>query len=184
MILYIHGFRSSSKARKGQILKKHFENVLTPTLPISPLETVDFLDDIISKNKISLIIGSSLGGFYGLQCLKNHKIPTLLINPSLKPWQSLEKQIGKHTKFNSKETFEWTKEHNKELKQINDKNSRKKAEQTLLDLFISTDDDILDHSNLDNQFPDVIIKYYNNSGHSFTRFEEILPFIKNKIEKQ
>lgn len=182
MILYIHGFRSSSQARKGQILKKHFENVLTPTLLISPLEAVDFLDDIIAKNKIDLIIGSSLGGFYGFYCLKNYKIPTILINPSLKPWETLEKQIGKHTKLNSKETFEWTKEHNNELKLINEQTD-KKTSQKLLDLFISTDDDILDHSNIDKQFPEVKIKYYNNSGHSFTRFEEILPFIESKIQK-
>ncbi len=183
MILYIHGFKSSSNSRKGQILKGHFKNVLSPTLPIFPLETVDFLDDIIAKNKISLIIGSSLGGFYGLYCLKNYKIPTILINPSLKPWQTLKNKVGKHTKFSNNETFEWTKEHNKELKAIHDKNTDKKVSQELLNLFISTDDELLDHSNIEKQFPDVKIKYYNNSGHVFTRFEEVIPFIKDYLGK-
>lgn len=174
MILYIHGFKSSSKARKGQILKQNFDNVLVPTLPISPLQAIELLESTINKNKIDFIVGSSLGGFYALYCWKKFSLRTLLINPSLTPWETLSAHIGTHTRFNSNHTFDWTKNHISELETIDETMKNMSENQKLLQIFASTDDEILDHSNLPKIFPNANIKFFENSGHSFTRFEEAL----------
>lgn len=177
-ILYIHGFKSTGNALKAQILKKKFETVLSPTMPVSPKEAILFLEEIVQKNKIDLIIGSSLGGFYAFALHKKFRTKTLLINPSLKAWESLKNQIGIHQRFVSDDTFEWKTEHNEELQQIASEIEHLPINKSKLNFFISNDDELLDHSQIPILFENSNIQFFDKAGHQFTAFTRTIKDIR------
>ena len=87
-IIYLHGFNSSSKSRKAQILKKSklvrslgIEIVLID-LPNSPKKAILQIEKIIVKNlkKVSLL-GSSLGGLYATFLSDKYNLKSVTINP-------------------------------------------------------------------------------------------------------
>ena len=180
-ILYLHGFKSTGNALKAQILKKKFENVLSPTLPVSPKQAIIFLEEILRQNEIDLIIGSSLGGFYAYILHKKHGSKVLLINPSMKPWETLASQVGMHERFVSDDPFEWKVEHNKQLEQISHESEMLPVDQSQLNFFLSTDDELLDHSQISFQFPNSNIQYFENAGHQFTAFLRTIPTINELL---
>ena len=177
-ILYIHGFKSTGNALKAQILKKKFDDILSPTMPISPKEAVLFLEEVIRKNEIDLIIGSSLGGFYAFVMHKKFGTKVLLINPSLKPWESLKNQVGIHERFVSDDTFEWKTEHNEELQQISNEISKLPINESKLNFFISNDDELLDHSQIPILFKNSNIQFFDKAGHQFIAFTRTIKDIK------
>ena len=182
-ILYIHGFKSSEKAKKAQILKRKFNSVISPTIPVSPAEAIQFLDNVIINETPGFIIGSSLGGFYAFYLTLKYKIACLLINPSMTPWITLKKHVGIHTRFLSNDKFEWKKEHNDELEEISKNFSKYKINERLFNFFISTDDELLNHSNLTDKFKNSEIHYFDNYGHQFIRFTNTIPLLKKIINK-
>jgi len=180
-ILYIHGFKSTGNARKAQILRKKFDNVFSYTMPISPYEAIEFLEKNIKKDKIDLIIGSSLGGFYAYVMFKKFGIKTILINPSLKPYETLKNQTGTHQRFVTNDTFEWTESYNNELEQIAKEIENIPINENLLNFFIATDDELLEHSEIPVKFNKSNIIYYDNVGHQFTSFLKTINEIKQII---
>jgi predicted esterase YcpF (UPF0227 family) len=176
-ILYIHGFKSTGNALKAQILKKKFPLVFSPTLPLSPFKALDFLIFEIEKNTYDLIIGSSLGGFYALSLHKLLGSKILLINPSLEPWKSLDKQVGTHQQFETQQTFEWKHEYNQQLFEINNDLSENTINQSNIYFFLSTDDELLNHSQIPVLFPQSQIWHFDNAKHQFTAFTRTIPLI-------
>jgi len=182
-ILYIHGFKSTGNAKKAQILKKKFDDVLSFTMPISPKKAILFLEEILRQSEIDLIIGSSLGGFYAYVLHKKFGSKVLLINPSMKPWETLASQVGVHQRFLVEETFEWTAEHNTELYSISQDIENLPFNENKLNFFISTDDELLDHSQIPILFSNSNIQYFENAGHQFTAFLRTIKDIKNLLQK-
>jgi len=181
-ILYIHGFKSTGNALKAQILKKKFDNVFSPTMPISPKEAMLFLEKEMIENQYDLVIGSSLGGFLAMCLHKEFGVKVLLINPSLAPWESLKNQVGIHKRFEINETFEWTEEYNEQLQTIDNHLKNNTILSEKLYFFLSSDDELLNHSKIPDLFPKATIKYFDNAGHQFTAFTRTIPEIKEIIE--
>ena len=182
MIFYFHGFASSSRSWKAGVLKKHFpeKELLLPTLPVNPAEVVDFfLKFQKDQGKPDLLLGSSLGGFYALYLSLRFALPAVLINPSLIPWKSLAGLVGTHNRFYTGESFGWKEEYLAVLKELNEELDLYPGSHQLLHFFLSADDEILDHSTIPTMFPGAgLINFYENCGHGFTRFEEIIPELK------
>ena len=91
-ILYVHGFGSNKNSNTGKYLKDYFKGhkVYTHTFDLLDIDaTMSEIDMLIKKYNISLLIGSSFGGFYVL----NNKMGTqrLVINPCMKPSVELPK---------------------------------------------------------------------------------------------
>jgi len=113
-IIYLHGFASSGKSRKGQLLKKHFKEntVLTPTLSPEPHNAITEISNIINwdfnKDNLQrpLLIGSSLGGFYADYFSALYDIPAILINPLVDPLDA-KQFIGKNNNLSTGESFEF-----------------------------------------------------------------------------
>lgn len=61
MIIYLHGFASSGKAYKAQLLRKFLLSieVVSPDLPFEPIKAIETVCDIIEhvrcKNKLLLV---------------------------------------------------------------------------------------------------------------------------------
>ena len=182
-VLYIHGFASSSESFKAVELEKFLvangftEAVLRPTLPIAPRRAIDMLKQILEQNEVTLLIGSSLGGFYALYLNQMFAKKTVLINPSLHPSRSLADFTGLIKRHNSDDFFYWKEEHNKQLAEMEEELDFQDLEQENLYFYLSKDDEVLDLSDIPKIFTKSSIKYYDNSKHAFVQFDKILPEI-------
>jgi len=93
MILYIHGFASSSKSNKVTLMRNNFDDVSSIDLNIEPKIAIKQLEKFIKKNikKSDItLIGSSLGGFYALYLSNKYSLKAVLINPSIYPYKTLK----------------------------------------------------------------------------------------------
>lgn len=109
-ILYLHGFRSSPKSFKAQMLARHVAQLnakgaqLTwscPQLPPSPAEAWALIEQITSSWPVEsmVVIGSSLGGFYASVLAERIGCRCAVINPAVEPARDLARYIGEQTAF-------------------------------------------------------------------------------------
>lgn len=85
-VLYIHGYQSSPTEPKVNILKNEFDEVFAPLIDWDDDETRpnlfnDFVD-LINKEKITHIIGSSMGGQMAFYLATFCNIKGLCFNPA------------------------------------------------------------------------------------------------------
>lgn len=82
-ILYIHGFSSAGSTGTATLMRNMLYEkdvrVVSPDVPVSPLEALQFLKDFAAQEQPDLIIGTSMGGMYAEQ-LRGYK--RILVNPS------------------------------------------------------------------------------------------------------
>ncbi|MBO1517667.1 YqiA/YcfP family alpha/beta fold hydrolase [Psychrobacter halodurans] len=103
-IIYIHGLDSDANSIKGSLLEEYCRQydpdikVLRPDLNKTPDQVFDqmlsLIDSVASKNPYgqdTVLVGSSLGGYFAT-LLSNHTgCPALLLNPSIQPHQTLQR---------------------------------------------------------------------------------------------
>ncbi len=69
LVVYLHGFASSSQSEKALITKAFFQQqlpdveLLLPDLPYTPREAVSAIEQALNGRRPDAVIGSSLGGF-------------------------------------------------------------------------------------------------------------------------
>ncbi len=82
-VLYIHGFASAGSTGSATQMRNHLYSkgvqVISPDVPVSPLEAISFLKDLVEKERPDLIVATSMGALYAEQ-LKG--FPRILVNPS------------------------------------------------------------------------------------------------------
>ncbi len=187
MILHLHGFRSVGNNAKYTLLKWAFKNesVESPTLPCNPPETISLIEEIMERYiEPTVVIGTSLGGFYAWYAAAVFRVPAVLINPSLKPYETLNNMVGVHKRLETDDVFEWKAEYQPYLKEIHDRIHNSTPPDHYLSFYLSNDDEMIDHSHLPNIFPDARkIEFFDNSGHVFKRFQEIIPDIKEILNE-
>ncbi len=118
-LLYAHGFRSSSQSRKARELADYLAahapgiTLLTPDLSFDPAIAIEQLDGLCRQYAPEelTIVGSSLGGFYALVLAERFGCRAALLNPSLRPYETLAKHLGPQTNLYSGEAFEFTEAH-------------------------------------------------------------------------
>jgi len=91
-ILYIHGYGGTGNSRTAQALKTYLpENyhVFEPCFPLDPVEAFELAKKTIKRQRIDMVVASSLGAFTALQL---RYIPKIVINPCLYPSEELPKQ--------------------------------------------------------------------------------------------
>ena len=96
LILFIHGFGSCGWGEKSLQLRRHFglNQVLAPDLPYHPDDAMRQLRGLIGRYPIRALVGSSLGGFYATSLNAQAPLPTVLINPVIRPHELLSGYLG------------------------------------------------------------------------------------------
>ncbi|MES9924540.1 MAG: YqiA/YcfP family alpha/beta fold hydrolase [Candidatus Thiodiazotropha endolucinida] len=106
MIVYLHGLNSAGSSGKASWLRESLPNIeiASPTYPAnSAVQAVTMLSREIPRmlsekgatKQPRLMVGSSMGGFYGAwlaQRLGFHHL--VMINPALQPWELLRQVVG------------------------------------------------------------------------------------------
>ena len=98
-ILFLHGFFASGQCIPALALRESFENraeLITPDIPIHPKVAINFIRDLIDKEKPDLLVGNSCGSFYAQMLAPIVGIPALLGNPHFQMTEFLKQRIGAH----------------------------------------------------------------------------------------
>lgn len=80
-IIYFHGFASSGATGTAQMLRAMLPEVevLSPDIPVDPVEALPFLQMLVATEQPDLIIGTSMGGMYAQQM---HGYRKICVNPA------------------------------------------------------------------------------------------------------
>ena len=98
-ILFLHGFFASGACIPALALKEYFKGkatVLTPDLPLHPLEALDFIQKICDREQPDILVGNSNGSFLAQIVASRNKISALLGNPHFEMTHFLTERIGSH----------------------------------------------------------------------------------------
>ena len=108
MIVYLHGLSSAGSSHKATELRQRLAPIplFSPTYPahlaqpaVEALsrEFTHWTESTIAHKKPLLVVGSSMGGFYGQYLARRFPIDHLvMINPVLRPWDLLRQVVGWH----------------------------------------------------------------------------------------
>jgi predicted esterase YcpF (UPF0227 family) len=101
MIIYLHGLNSAGSSAKAAVLRQALApiEVISPSYPAqSAEEAVATLLEAFGSlpdEGPRLLVGSSMGGFYGAWLASRVGADHLvMINPALKPWTLLQQVVG------------------------------------------------------------------------------------------
>lgn len=104
-LLYLHGFRSSPKSTKAQMVAARVRErhpAVTwwcPQLPPSPQGAMrELMEGVAAWPRDRMgVIGSSLGGFYATCVAQALACRAVVLNPAVEPARDLAKYIGEQT---------------------------------------------------------------------------------------
>ncbi|MCU0809734.1 MAG: esterase [Thiobacillaceae bacterium] len=182
MILYIHGFNSSSLSGKAQQLKawldqrgRHAEYAC-PDLPHRPLEAIARLEDLIAGQPADSVklIGSSLGGFYATWLAEKWGVKAALINPAVHANLLLRDAIGPQKNYSSGEEYDFTPQHLAELDTLDLPRPNRPGHFLLL---VETGDAVLDYRAAVDYYRGCEQIVHEGGDHGYTRFLDDLPTI-------
>ena len=92
-ILYIHGLSSSGASSTADRLRNLLpkDEIFSPDLPIEPQEALQMLKELVAKEKIDLVIGTSMGGMFAQKLRGFNKI---LVNPAFHVSEFMRENLG------------------------------------------------------------------------------------------
>jgi hypothetical protein len=182
MMLYIHGFNSSSGSSKAQQLlawlkaQGREKEFACPDLPHRPVEAIALLEEVIASSATpTRLIGSSLGGFYATVLAARHPlVKAALINPAVHPQLLLRDALGPNRNYYTEVTYDFTQSHLDELAGFD---LPKPGHPENLLLLVETGDEVLDYRDAVNYYRECHQMIFRSGDHGFTRFVDLLPFI-------
>jgi predicted esterase YcpF (UPF0227 family) len=162
MIVYIHGFRSTGQGPKARTIKAYFgDEVLAADFPQEPDRAIATLSRLIETEDIHGLIGSSLGGFYTIWLAERYDLPAVLINPSIRPFETTERYLGHNTRDNG-ETFVWRREDMEALRRY-----RIEQPRAHYMLMLKQGDSVLDYRIARDYLPDAVTVIEAGGDHAF-----------------
>ncbi len=187
-VIYIHGFNSAGYGNKINKLKEAFgdENVIALTLPYNPekaMKLLEFLTETIKEKENLILVGTSLGGFYGLYLGAKYKVPSVLINPSTDPYNSLKTQVGKQKNYKTDEEYEFSYKDLESLKKYYLSEKEIKEAKPYIYVYLDEEDELLDSRKTKEFFEkfDIYVKMYPNGNHRFQHMDELIEDLREKL---
>jgi hypothetical protein len=182
MILYIHGFNSSSTSSKAQAVKHWLaargrgHEWLCPDLPHRPAEAIAVLTGLVeSAPTPPKVVGSSLGGFYATYLTSIFGLKAALINPAVHPALLLRPLLGSVQKnWYSDNTYTFSQAHLDELDALNQLTP---AYPEKLLLMLENGDKTLDWRDAASYYRNAHQLIFQGGNHGFTRFGDVLELI-------
>lgn len=97
--IFLHGFYASGSCPMAIALKDALKGeveVLTPDLPLHPVEALAFVRELCEREQPDMLIGNSNGAFLAQMLATELQIPALLGNPHLKMSEFVAARIGEN----------------------------------------------------------------------------------------
>lgn len=182
MLLYIHGFNSSSASGKALELGAWLnqrglgEAYVCPDLPHRPAAAMALLEDLIASSATPVkLIGSSLGGFYATWLAERHGLKAILVNPCVACHRKLAGVVGQtQSNWHTGETYVFGAEHVAELDAFAVEAITRPERYLLL---AETGDSVLDYREAVAYFAGAEQVVLEGGDHGFSRFHDYIPAI-------
>jgi len=180
-LLYLHGFRSSPRSAKAQILADHVAKNhpgvrwWCPQLPPSPRETAALLADGIANwpRQGMAVIGSSLGGYYASWVAHLARCRSVLLNPAVQPARDLQKYVGPlHAWHDPQAHFDFRPKDIDELRALDTRGQHAPAPEMLI---IAQGDEVLDWREMSARYPHALQLVQEGGDHALSNFADYLP---------
>lgn len=184
-ILYLHGFRSSPRSMKSQMLGQAVQawsqdtgqpiNWACPQLPPSPAQTAALLHQTVADwpTDTMVVIGSSLGGFYATVLAETLGCRAAVINPAVQPARDLARYIGEQTSFHDpQDRFFFRPEFIDELKALAPHPITRPERYWAL---IAKGDEVLNWQEMVAHYPGVALTLLEGSDHAVSDFDRHMP---------
>ena len=148
MILYVHGFNSSSLSFKARLLRDRLAALgradlyRCPDLPHRPTQAIAALERLLAPHAgTTTLVGSSLGGYYATWLAERYDCRAVLVNPAVRPYEGLQRYLGPQQNLYTGAQYEFTQSHLAELRALEVENVRPGRYL----LIVGTRDEVLDH---------------------------------------
>ncbi len=187
-MVYLHGFRSSSRSVKAQKVIDVFQRaglggqLWVPDLPASPEDAMDLVESqlhsrLASQPDLSIaFVGSSLGGYYATVFGERYpQSKVVLLNPAIEPYLDLHYQLGKKTVYFTQEEFEFVPAYLDALKAMQTTNLTRPERYFLV---AAAGDEVLDCDTMLARYPGVHCLHVLGSDHALSDFDDLLPFVR------
>lgn len=187
-LIYLHGFNSSPDSNKAQSLQRYIKQqvlqqnsaqdfeFLAPVLPYKPDEAINLLKGLLTdKTGNTVLVGSSLGGYYSIYLAQEYPVKVVLINPLVSlPTGFAEAFPGSYTNPYSGQVFEILPEDVRFLQELEVGDIRRQENFLLL---AETGDEVLDYRQAVSSLPDARQIILQGGSHRFENFDSVLPEI-------
>jgi predicted esterase YcpF (UPF0227 family) len=179
MILYLHGFRSSPRSFKARLIGARLHELgrdadyCCPQLPASPRAAIALASSLIENHgaEQTVLIGSSLGGFYATWLAEQYGCKTVLLNPAVQPPRDLEQYVGVMTAYHSDEPFEFKREYLAELEMFAVRQITRPERYFLI---AATGDEVLDWREMAAHYPGARQHIIQGGDHGISTFADYL----------
>ena len=174
MTIYIHGFGSSGQGGKAVQFREYFKSIgepfIAPSLSYVPELAMSTLEELISSYDDVTLVGSSLGGYYGIYLAEKYALKCVLINPAVQSSKTLKRAVdlaGVAKNFYDDSSFSWNASHLDMLTKyaVDDV---KNGEYLLL---LQKGDDVLDYREAMVKIPDAVLILEEGGTHPFSAIE-------------
>ncbi len=186
-ILYLHGFNSSPKSYKAQLMidylkeKDRLDLLICPQIPSEPATAKQFLEQLVEETLSTYdlnFVGSSLGGYYATYLAEKYTGSAVLINPSVKPYETLKAYLGENKFYFEDGCWEFDETHIQQLKEL-DVGDITQAERYLV--LLQTGDETLDYREAELKYKHSHCIIEQGGDHAFTDLERYLEQIMNFV---
>lgn len=177
MLIYIHGLNSSPDSFKANLLKRRLETLgrgaefRAPALPDRPAAAAALLESEVAAHPGPVLVGSSLGGFYATSLAERHGLKAVLVNPAVRPYDSLRALLGPQQNLYTGARYEMTQAHLDELAEM-EVATITRPERYLL--MVETGDEVLDYREAVERYRGCRQMVIEGGDHGFSDFGEHL----------
>jgi uncharacterized protein len=182
MLIYLHGFNSSPDSHKANLLRDYLsaqgmaDQFLCPSLPHTPKDAIEQAEKLIRAHQAENItlIGSSLGGYYAIYLSERFNLKSVLINPAIRPYLSLESYLGSQENIYTHEKYVFTREHIRQLRDLHVINVNQPERFLLL---TQTGDEVLNYRDAVDKLKGSVQVVIEGGDHGFQNFSSYLDTI-------
>ncbi len=179
-LLYLHGFRSSPRSTKAQLVQERIAQrhpgvtLWCPQLPPSPQQAMDEVIQGIATwpRERMAVIGSSLGGYYATWIAEQTGCRAVVLNPAVYAARDLASQVGTHPSWHEpQETFEFKASYVDELRALAMPAISRPERYYAL---IAKGDEVLDWREMSAHYRGAQGRVLEGSNHAISEFPEYL----------
>ena len=182
LLLYIHGFLSSSRSKKALDTSSWLEQqdlpvaFACPTLSNNPRRAREQLVELIEARDGEAVglVGSSLGGFYATWLSQSYGLHAVLVNPAVRPQDHLDAYLGPNHNPYTGENFEVDEDFLQALAEI--EIDPLPAPEKLM-VMVQTGDETLDYRQALDKYAASRQIVENGGDHRFQNYARHLPTI-------